>query len=587
MRKDRTREVKRLLVVLIVWILCFCWGATWSQAAEFKFVVWGDSQFQNPDTFERIVEETALLKPALVIHVGDMIHGYTYNPDTARREWKRFKKQIAPLSAPFYPTPGNHDVTTTAIEPVYAEVWGGDHYYYSFDYANSHFIVLDTFLNMDEEADKIPQRELEWLQNDLEKHKDAENIFISFHSPLYLNEKYDWQPIHNLLVQYPVRAIFTGHYHIYDYRVKDTISYFCINSSGYMNYYNHLIGQSYHFVVVSVDGSEITYAVVTDGRIYPADAVPPGESSKASKYLEEEKTIAIPDPSRKKIREKAYVPVRNRTDEERQFLLTWETEDYRWRFKPWGANFTLAPGEEKRVEFRISGPRGNFVRSELPRLRIDSPFTNGAGWKTTLTYYYHLFHPPETSARRLKGMLEFDGKIDDPVWKGVPEIDRFFLDDKGTPAPETTIVKVLYDQKNLYVGIRGEEPNPGGLSTLAHGKLPLVFSDDDFELYFDTNRDLKTYYRLMVNPAGTVLCSGPGGLFSFTFDVRTHVGENYWSAEFKIPFSELHTSVPKKHAVWGFNVRRHRQQAEPPQRDWSKMLNVPYQPPYFGLLRFN
>lgn len=585
MRRNHLRQIGRLLAACIISILWLCLITVDSLAAEFKFAVWGDSQFQNPEVFERIVEETELLKPDLVIHVGDMIHGYTYNPDQARKEWKRFKQQIAPLSAPFYPTPGNHDVTTTEIEPVYTEVWGANRRYYSFDHKDSHFIVLDTF--PDHDSDKISEKEMEWLKQDLEKNKGSENIFISFHSPLYLNKNYDWQSVHNLLAQYPVRAIFTGHSHIYDYRVKDDIGYFCLTSSGVLRYHNHLLGQSHHILEVSVNGTKVAYAVITDGRIYPPDAVPPGASSKASKYLKEDQTIIIPDPSKKRVREKVKVPLRNRTDETRRFLLTWETQDYCWKFKPWGADFTVAPGEADSVRFRISGPRGNFSREELPRLRIDSPFTNTAGWETTLTYYYRLFYPPETTAKRLKGTFTFDGKIDDPAWEDVPAIQKLFIDTKGTPAPETTIVKVLYDQENLYVGIWGEEPHPEGLSALAHGKVPLVFADDDFELYFDTNRDLKTFSRLMVNPKGTVLCSNPDGLFSFTFDVKTHVGKDNWSAEFKIPYSQLKTSPPKKHDVWGFNVRRHCQQAEPAQRDWSKMRNVPYQPPYFGLLEFH
>ncbi len=585
MKRNHSREIKCLFVVCIICILWVCSLAINSEAADFKFAVWGDSQFHNPKIFERIVEETELLKPAFVIHVGDMILGYTYDPNTARREWERFKKQIAPLSVPFYPTPGNHDVTTSAIEPVYAEVWGENRYYYSFDFADSHFIVLDTYLN--QEFDKIPEREMEWLKEDLEKNKNAENIFISFHSPLYLDEKYDWQSVHNLLKQYRVRAIFTGHFHIYDYRVKDNIDYFCLNSSGIMQYHNHLMGQSHHFLIVSVNGSDVAYAVVTNGGVYPPDAVPPGASGKASKYLEEDQTIIIPDPSKKKIRRKVEVPIRNRTDEPRSFSLTWETEDYRWKCKPWGANLVLAPGEEASIRFRISGPRGNFNREELPRLRVDSPFKNAEGWKTTLTYYYRLFYPPETTAKRLKDTLKFDGKIDDATWKDIPAISKLFVDKEGTPAPETTVVKVMYDHENIYVGIWGEEPNPEGLSASAYGELPLVFGDDDFELYFDTNRDLKTYYRLMVNPKGTVLCSGPDGLFSFDFEVKTHVGDDNWSAEFKIPFSQLNTSPPKKRDVWGFNLRRHRRQAEPAQRDWSKMRNVPYQPPYFGLLKFH
>ncbi len=53
-----------------------------SPAQEFRFAVWGDSQFQNPEVFEETVKRTHLLNPDFVIHVGDMIHGYTYSIDT-------------------------------------------------------------------------------------------------------------------------------------------------------------------------------------------------------------------------------------------------------------------------------------------------------------------------------------------------------------------------------------------------------------------------------------------------------------------------------------------------------------------------
>ncbi len=163
---------------------------------------------------------------------------------------------------------------------------------------------------------------------------------------------------------------------------------------------------------------------------------------------------------------------------------------------------------------------------------------------------------------------------------------RFEIDTKGTLAPERTEARVLYGPDHLYVAIVGEEPNPGGLAALSHGEIPLVFGDDDFELFFDPQRNLKTYYRLMVNPAGTKFNSSPAGLFTVKYDVATHVGKASWSAEFRIPYSSLDTSRPEPGDVWGLNVRRHRQQADPAQRDWSKMDNFPPQPVYFGLLEF-
>ncbi len=584
MRIKEKHANRWFVLVALILIVGVCHATTQTRTLDYKFIVWGDSQFQNPEVFERIVRETELLKPSFVMHVGDMIHGYTYDPDVARRQWKRFKTQISPLTAPFYPTPGNHDVTTIEIEPVYGEVWGNDRYYYSFDYENAHCIILDTYLN--EQYDTIPEKEMEWFKQDLEKNKDATHIFIIFHSPLHLSTEYDWEPVHDLLTSYPVRAVFTGHSHIYDHRVRDGINYFCLNSSGFMTTYNHLLGRSHHYLIASVKGADVSFCVFADGIVYPPDAVPPDTYKHTGKYLEEDHTILIPDISENPVMQSVEIPLENKTGESRSFLLEWETQDFRWEFEPWGATLSLAPGEKKTEQFLISGPQGEFTRHELPALRIDSPFTNEKGWETTLTYYYRLFYPPSTTALSIEGSLNFDGKIDDILWQDVPEISTLYVDEEGTAAPEKTIVKVVYDKEHLYVGIEGEEPNPAGLTAAAHGDLPLIFGDDDFELFFDTNRDLSTFYRLMANPKGTILCSGPDGLFSFKFDVKTYVGDNFWSAEFKIPFSELKTAPPRTGDEWGFNVRRHRQQATPAQRDWSKMRNFPYQPHYFGLLTF-
>lgn len=583
--KNSIMEKTKLLLVLFILTFLQFSCVQKKDVASFKFIVWGDSQFENIETFNGIVQETELLKPAFVIHVGDMIHGYTYDPENARRQWKHFKEQISPLSCPFYPTPGNHDVTTAEIEPIYQEAWSGK-YYYSFDYGNSHFIILDAFLN--QQFDTIPEEELNWLEKDLETNKNADNIFISFHSPLYLKkeDKNDWLAIQNLLERYSIKAVFSGHYHIYDYRIKNNINYFCLNSSGGMEYYNHLAGYSHHFLVVSIDGKNVNFAVVENGMIYPPDAVPPGQSSLSKAYLEREKTIQIPDPSKKSIDVNISIPIENRTDQTRTFSLTWDTNDKRWIFQPWFTAITLKPEEKRLVNFNIVGPNGNFNRTQLPKIRVDTPFQNSAGWKTTLSFYHKLFHPPEIEAKQINEKITLDGKIEEPVWDTTPSIIKFHTDIKGTLAPENNSVKILYNRENLYIGIKGEEPNPDGLIYYAYGELPLVFGDDDFELYFDTNRDKKTFYRLMVNPKGTTLCSGPDGLFSFNFDVKTYIGKNYWSAEFEIPFSELEVNSPKFGNIWGFNVRRHRQQAVPSQRDWSKMNNHPYQPQYFGLLKF-
>jgi len=559
----------------------------------FKFVVFGDSQFHSESTFERIVRETELLKPDFVVHVGDMISGYVYEPENVGRQWVKFKEQIAPLTMPFYPTPGNHDITFAGVESVYAEVWGRQPFYYSFDHKNIHFIVLNA---VDPNRPYwLSDEEVAWLRDDLEEHRDAENIFISLHPPLYRNNPdnvaagrdFDWVPIHTLLTQYPVRAVFTGHSHAYDYRILDGIRYFCLNSSGDMRYSNHLMGWSHHFLVCTVDGPQTNFAVVVPGeRIYPPEAVDPGERARTQRWLDPEQTLLIPDPAKGPIDDPVSVTIRNRARETRDYTVHWDTEDYRWSFEPWGVNFSLPPGGERNLTFAVSGPEAEVQRKDLPRLKSESPYVNLRGWATTATNTWALFSPPETTAVRRTGTIALDGQLTETAWDDVPAITRLETDEEGTPAPESTTVKVLYDQEELYVGVVGEEPNPAGLSTYAQGEVPLVFGDDDFELYFDPQRDLRTAYRLMVNPKGTKFNSSPKGLFTVNYDVATHVGEKNWSAEFRIPYDSLNAPAPESETVWGFNVRRNRQQSAPAQWDWSKMRTYPPEPAYFGLLRF-
>jgi len=567
------------LFLLVLPFFCF------SKEPDFQFVVWGDSQFEHPEVFEDFVRKTNPLNPAFVIHVGDMITGYSYDREKIRNQWKRFKKQISPLKSDFYPVPGNHDVTTTDTEDLYAEAWGKDRFYYSFSHKNSQFIILDTYLH--QQDDTLPKLEIAWLRNQLEKNKNAENIFVFMHSPLFKRKQYDWNPLHQLFGKYPVKAVFAGHYHIYYHKKLDNIRYFILNTSGEMRFSpNHLTGYSHGILSVKVKGEDIHYAVHTKQGIFPPEAVPPDEHIRAGKFYQEESASIIPNPEKKDVQTLIKVPVLNRTNEECEYVLKWEEKDSGFEFDPNEIKFSLDPGKTRDVGFNIRIPKGRYFKSELPRLEIRIPYINKAGWKTQISSYHSLFIPPELGAVFLKGKLLLDGKTDDPAWKGAPSITTLYVDKKGTPAKQYTIVKVLYDKNNLYIGVKGEEPNPAGLQSLAHGEIPYVFADDSFEFYLDTNRDLKTFYRFMVNPKGTILSSGPKGFFSFQFDVETFVGKNFWSAEFQIPFTELKSEVPSKGSEWGFNVRRGRQQAASTVSEWSRMRGFPAQPEYFGILEF-
>jgi predicted phosphodiesterase len=559
-----------------------------SSGWSLRFVALGDSQFQNPDIFAEMIAKVELLKPDLVLHVGDMIHGYSRDPARAIREWQRFADEIAPLSMPFYPVAGNHDVTNWELTMAYDAWWGPGKHFYSVDHENCHFIFLNVYWKG--EFDVVHPEALEWLKNDLEQSRDADHVFVTIHSPLHLREEgKDWEHVHQLLLQYNTRAVFTGHSHIYDYQVRDGIHYFCLNTSGRMSYPHRPAGRFHQFVYATVDGEKLDLAVVGRDGIYPPDVAPPFESGRAGRYLSNTQTAIIPEWSKEPLEQEVSIPIANHADETRDFLLTWQTDDPQWSFEPWVRRATLAKGESLETTFTVRGPAGKITNTGLPHLLVQYPYFNSRGERSDASHRVQLFAPPRVKAEHLpnEAPMVLDGKLLDTVWYIAPTVNKLYIDDKGTLAPEANRIHFAYNDYYLYIGFRGVEPNPEGLSITAEGDIPLVFSDDDIEIFFDTNRDLKTYYRMMTNAAGTVLSSSPAGLFTFELDVATHIDKDFWGAEFRVPWSSLdQPGPPERGSVWGLNVRRHRFQADPPQRDWSKMQNVPYQPELFGLLEF-
>jgi len=239
------------------------------QAASFNFVVLGDSRWWEPiiqpDTFREIVREADLLRPAFIVHLGDYVHGYTFDLEMLNRQWDEFEKVIRSARAPLFPLVGNHEVTAPSHEEVFKQRVG--RLYYSFDFANSHFICLDS-----EEVGfgSIGPEQMEWLSTDL-RNTHAQHVFIFVHQPLW-HDPAVWDPVHRLLACHNVRAVFSGHRHGFEaFPARDGIRYFTCAGAGSGFTRAPEEGGFHHFLWVSVRGNEIHYALLKPGNIFPVD----------------------------------------------------------------------------------------------------------------------------------------------------------------------------------------------------------------------------------------------------------------------------------------------------------------------------
>src|SRR5438552_2555247 len=68
-------------------------------------------------------------------------------------------------------------------------------------------------------------------------------------------------------------------------------------------------------------------------------------------------------------------------------------------------------------------------------------------------------------AQRTATPPRIDGALDDPAWRDAPAISGFWkmrpVDDQA--ASESTQVRVLYDDQNLYLAFQADEPHPGAV----------------------------------------------------------------------------------------------------------------------------
>lgn len=323
-------------------------------AHEFHFVVLGDSQFDDPAAFNRLVDGVRHLNPAFVVQVGDMIDGYA-DLDEVARQWERFRGQIGGLGAiPFVPVPGNHDLygpdrrADPALEALYRRQWGPT--YHAFDYRNARIIVLNS--DAPGEERRIGPGQIDWLAAQLEA-SSAEHVFVFLHRPPATLENAD--ALHALLRAHPVRYVFYGHQHHYHYLERDGVRYVMTNAAADNVVPYPEVGGYDHFLLVSVRDGDANLAVIHADAVEPADSAD-ADANQALFTLW--RTLAPPEVALLPAGDHAWtfhLPLRNGTERTLIAYVACRSEDERWTFEPAAVPAqALAPGAEHNVTVTAS-----------------------------------------------------------------------------------------------------------------------------------------------------------------------------------------------------------------------------------------
>ncbi|HET8865557.1 MAG TPA: DUF5916 domain-containing protein [Gracilimonas sp.] len=160
-------------------------------------------------------------------------------------------------------------------------------------------------------------------------------------------------------------------------------------------------------------------------------------------------------------------------------------------------------------------------------------------------------------------VIDLDGQLSESEWMNAPAASQFtqrFPSDGERPSQRTE-VRLLYTNTHIYVGITAFESNPDSI------KAPLFRRDgeqssDWVYVSFDSYNDRRTAFTFAVNPKGVqkdVLYfddTGEDILWDAVWEAKTNITDYGWTAEMKIPLSQLRYSSSNKVQEWGVNFQR-------------------------------
>jgi Domain of unknown function (DUF5916)/Carbohydrate family 9 binding domain-like len=166
------------------------------------------------------------------------------------------------------------------------------------------------------------------------------------------------------------------------------------------------------------------------------------------------------------------------------------------------------------------------------------------------------------SASRAVKRPVIDGRDDDEVWRVAQPITNFrqFSPVANGDVRFRTEAKVAYDDQNFYVFIRMYDPHPDSILRLL-GRRDVRVATDQIKIIIDSYHDLRTGYEFAVNPAGVKRDYAVYGdinedpSWDGVWEAATTVDSLGWTAEFRIPLSQLRYADAKEH-TFGFGIWR-------------------------------
>ena len=237
-----------------------------NEEGKFTFAVFSDLTGGERDgVFDVAVEQLRLLRPELIVNVGDLIEGGDLDREQLNRQWDTFDGRANRARAPVFYAGGNHDLTGAELRQIWDERYGKKYYY--FIYRNVLFLVLDTEDNPpdfqryihrirlqaievaetrgweafnateygrleERKSGRVGAEQASYFRQVIEKHPQVRWTFVLMHKPAWERPaEENFSIIEEALNGRPY-TVFHGHVHAYLYEQRHGRDYIRLGTTG-------------------------------------------------------------------------------------------------------------------------------------------------------------------------------------------------------------------------------------------------------------------------------------------------------------------------------------------------------------------
>ncbi|MBV8518559.1 MAG: carbohydrate binding family 9 domain-containing protein [Acidobacteria bacterium] len=196
---------------------------------------------------------------------------------------------------------------------------------------------------------------------------------------------------------------------------------------------------------------------------------------------------------------------------------------------------------------------------------LSAPLLHAANWP----------EHPTLHAVRVATPPVIDGDLSDAAWQSAPEFTAFTQHDPddGKPPTMPTSIRIVYDDKAIYVGAKMTDP---GKPTAQLVRRDNFGTYDFLSINIDSQHDRLSGAAFTITPANVQLDSilyndiGEDVSWDAVWDSATKIVADGWIAEVRVPFSQLRFPEKASH-VWGINITRRTTR----NNEWVRIVNTP------------